>query len=118
MGTICPEKEVAEMEVKGVAEGEQVCTAFQKYFWFKFESRVNVDPFVIPTHREVVNDAQYELIFIEQKVGEPTLRKLTLALPHKGMAILNQPARKSISATKKSLKWMTHAPSRYTCQRV
>lgn len=49
MGTICLEKEVAEMEVKGVAEGEQVCTAFQKHFCFKFGSRVNVDPFVIHT---------------------------------------------------------------------
>lgn len=49
MGTICLEKEVDEVEVKGVAEGEQVCTAFQKYFWFKFESRVNVDPFVTHT---------------------------------------------------------------------
>lgn len=49
MGAICLEKEVAEMEVKGVAEGEQVCTAFQKYFWFKFESRINMDAFVILT---------------------------------------------------------------------
>lgn len=49
MGTICLVKEVAEMEIKGVAEGEQVCTVFQKYFWFKFESRVNADPCVIYT---------------------------------------------------------------------
>lgn len=33
MGTICLVK-VAEMEVKKVAEREQVCTAFQKDFWF------------------------------------------------------------------------------------
>lgn len=42
-GTICLEKQVAEMEVKGVAEGEQACTALQKYFWLKFGSGVNVD---------------------------------------------------------------------------
>lgn len=46
MGTICLEKEVAEMELKGVAE-EQFCTVFQKYFWLKFESGINVDPFVM-----------------------------------------------------------------------
>lgn len=43
MGAICLEKKVAEMEVKGVAEGEQVCTALQKYFWVEFGSGVNAD---------------------------------------------------------------------------
>lgn len=49
VGTICLEKKVAEMEVKGLAQGEQVWTVFLKYFWFKFESRVSVDPFATHT---------------------------------------------------------------------
>lgn len=43
MGAICLQKKVAEMEVKGVAEGEQACTELQKYFYFKFGSGVDVD---------------------------------------------------------------------------
>lgn len=43
MGAICLQKKVAEMEVKGVAEGEEACTKLQKYFWLKFGSEVDVD---------------------------------------------------------------------------
>lgn len=38
MATICLEKEVAETEVKEVAEGEQVCGVLQKDFWFSLRA--------------------------------------------------------------------------------
>lgn len=54
---------------------------------------MSVDPLLIQ-QREVINATQYELAFIEQKVGELTLRKLAFALPHKAVEILNKAAGK------------------------